>query len=148
MKDKAQPLDEAGDSRIATILVSAFVLWFLGNALRVGWAPPRAQFYVGMVFFVLGIGLFWYGCTLHARSAGYPWPLGLLSLTTPFAGLLGLAGPVLIFLLPDRNRPSAPKEKSEPLSDADLREWITVGAIILTIALAAALGSLLVGKPR
>ena len=77
-------------------LLIGFVIWFFGNMMRSG-GVGDSYIMLGNLVFVVGAGLFIYGCTLYAKAKGYNWAVGLL-------GILSLIGLIVLAVLPDKNK--------------------------------------------
>lgn len=71
-------------------------MWFAGNILKSNLVSQDQTIQtLGFLIFLLGFGLFIFGCTNYARAKGYHWALG-------FLGVLSLVGLIILAILPDK----------------------------------------------
>ena len=79
-------------------LIIGFVIALLGSTLK-GSHYTYSQFlhYSGIFIYLVGLGLFIYGCTIYSRAKGHGWGWGLF-------GVLNIIGLVILFFLPDKHK--------------------------------------------
>lgn len=78
-------------------LIIGFIVWLVGNILKGITEEQGIQFYAGYFLFILGFGLFIYGCINYVKAKGYHWAVGLL-------GTLNLIGLIILAILPDKQK--------------------------------------------
>jgi len=77
-------------------LIIGFVVWLAGNAVK-GTAQGQPVQMFGYGLFLVGMGMFIYGCMNYVKAKGYNQYWGLL-------GLLNLIGLIVLAILPDKNK--------------------------------------------
>jgi hypothetical protein len=85
-------------------LIVGFLTVFLGNLMLDGLILKDVSSYLARVIWLLGVGIWIYGCMLYVQNKGYHKIFGLLGSTIILPSALPLIGLVALVILPKRNK--------------------------------------------
>ncbi len=94
-------------------LILGFLTVFAGNLMLDELVLKEVSPYLARVVWLLGVGIWIYGCMLYVQKKGYHKVFGLLGSTIVLPSALPLVGLVALVILPNRNKQVESNQKPD-----------------------------------